>query len=84
MIVTHEAGSRVTSAVVGRVVLGGHTGIEWVNTCRAVSLISPFGGCGVSGYGREGAFGSIFDCTRTKSVWPRALNDPTPDLFVMK
>lgn len=84
MIVTHEAGSRVTSAVDGRVVLGGHAGIVLVNTCRAVSSISPFGGCGLSGYGREGAFGSIFDCTRSKSVWPRASDDPTPDLFVMR
>ena len=84
MIVAHEEGSRVTSAVEGRVVLGGHAGIVWVNTCRAVSSIAPFGGCGLSGYGREGAFGSIFDCTRSKSVWLRALDDPTPYLFVMR
>jgi aldehyde dehydrogenase (NAD+)/betaine-aldehyde dehydrogenase len=59
-------------------------GIVWVNTYRAISPIVPFGGYGLSGFGREGGFESVLDYTRTKSVWLRTSDDPFPDPFVMR
>ncbi|TMJ34423.1 MAG: aldehyde dehydrogenase [Alphaproteobacteria bacterium] len=59
-------------------------GIVWVNTYRAISPIAPFGGYGLSGFGREGGFESVLDYTRTKSVWLRTSDDPIPDPFVMR
>jgi len=59
-------------------------GVVWINTYRAVSPMAPFGGFGLSGYGREGGIESILDYTRTKSVWLRTSEDPIPDPFVMR
>ncbi|WP_119388436.1 aldehyde dehydrogenase [Taklimakanibacter lacteus] len=59
-------------------------GIVWVNTYRAISPIVPFGGYGLSGFGREGGLDSILDYTRTKSVWLKTTDDPFPDPFVMR
>jgi aldehyde dehydrogenase (NAD+)/betaine-aldehyde dehydrogenase len=67
-----------------RMVRDIHAGIVWVNTYRAVSPIAPFGGYGLSGYGREGGIESVLDYTRTKSVWLRTSEDPIPDPFVMR
>ena len=59
-------------------------GVVWINTYRAISPLAPFGGFGLSGYGREGGAESILDYTRTKSVWLRTSDDPIPDPFVMR
>lgn len=59
-------------------------GVVWVNTYRAISPLAPFGGYGLSGYGRESGAESIYDYTRTKSVWLRTSDDPIPDPFVMR
>lgn len=59
-------------------------GIVWVNTYRAISPIVPFGGYGLSGFGREGGLDSVLDYTRTKSVWLNTTDDPFPDPFVMR
>ncbi|MEL7542779.1 MAG: aldehyde dehydrogenase [Pseudomonadota bacterium] len=59
-------------------------GIVWVNTYRAVSPVAPFGGFGMSGYGRESGAESILDYTRTKTVWIRTSDDVIPDPFVMR
>ncbi|MGI9405499.1 MAG: aldehyde dehydrogenase [Hyphomicrobiaceae bacterium] len=61
-----------------------HAGIVWVNTYRAVSPVAPFGGYGMSGYGRESGAESVLDYTRVKSVWIRTSDDPIPDPFVMR
>ena len=61
-----------------------HAGIVWVNTCRAVSPIAPFGGYRLSGQGREGGLAAALDYTRTKTVWLRTSDDPIPDPFVMR
>ena len=58
--------------------------VVWINTYRAVSPLVPFGGYGLSGYGRESGAESILDYTRTKSVWLRTSDDPIPDPFVMR
>ena len=44
-------------------------GTIWVNTYRAVSYTSPFGGYKNSGLGRESGLNAIYDYLQTKSVW---------------
>ena len=41
----------------------------WVNTYRAVSYLSPFGGYKRSGIGRESGQEMIKEYLQTKSVW---------------
>jgi (Z)-2-((N-methylformamido)methylene)-5-hydroxybutyrolactone dehydrogenase len=55
----------------------------WVNTYRAVSYMSPFGGYKRSGIGRENGAEAIREYLQTKSVWiDTAGNAPNP--FVMR
>jgi aldehyde dehydrogenase (NAD+) len=44
-------------------------GTVWVNTYRVLSDRVPFGGIGLSGYGREGGEDAVHLYTRVKSVW---------------
>lgn len=58
-------------------------GTVWVNTYRAVSYMSPFGGYKRSGIGRENGMEAIREYLQTKSVWiDIAGNAPNP--FVMR
>jgi len=58
-------------------------GTVWVNTYRAVSYMSPFGGYKRSGIGRENGAEAIREYLQTKSVWiDTAGNAPNP--FVMR
>ena len=58
-------------------------GTVWVNTYRAVSYMSPFGGYKRSGIGRESGVDAIREYLQTKSVWiDIAGNAPNP--FVMR
>src|SRR5205085_5866930 len=58
-------------------------GTVWVNTYRAVSYMSPFGGYKRSGIGRENGLDAIREYLQTKSVWiDLAGNAPNP--FVMR
>jgi len=58
-------------------------GTVWVNTYRAVSYMSPFGGYKRSGIGRESGIEAIREYLQTKSVWiDFAGNVPNP--FVMR
>ena len=59
-------------------------GVVWLNTYRAISPMAPFGGFGMSGYGREGGAESILDYTRTKTIWLRTSDTPIADPFVMR
>jgi aldehyde dehydrogenase (NAD+) len=45
------------------------SGMVWVNSYKRVSPASPFGGTGLSGYGREMGFEAMREYTETKSVW---------------
>jgi aldehyde dehydrogenase (NAD+) len=47
-------------------------GTVWVNTYRAVSYMSPFGGYKDSGMGRENGMDAIRDFLQVKSVWINA------------
>jgi aldehyde dehydrogenase (NAD+) len=44
-------------------------GTVWVNTYRATSYMSPFGGYKRSGFGRESGVEAIREYLQTKSVW---------------
>ena len=44
-------------------------GMVWVNTYKRVNPGSPFGGTGLSGYGREMGFEAMREYTEPKSVW---------------
>jgi aldehyde dehydrogenase (NAD+) len=61
-----------------------HSGIVWVNTYRAVSPIAPFGGFKNSGPGREAGIDTIYDYTRTKTVWINTSSEPMANPFVMR
>ena len=58
-------------------------GTVWVNTYRAVSYMSPFGGYKRSGLGRENGKDAIYEYLQTKSVWISTAED-TPNPFVMR
>ncbi len=58
-------------------------GTVWVNTYRAVSFTSPFGGYKNSGLGRESGQDMILDYTQTKSVWIDT-NAEFPNPFAMR
>ncbi|MFT3732943.1 MAG: aldehyde dehydrogenase [Hyphomicrobium sp.] len=74
--------SNVTRA--HRIIAKLRAGIVWVNTYRAISPLVPFGGFGLSGFGREGGLEALQDYSRTKSVWIRTSDDPIEDPFVMR
>ena len=58
-------------------------GTVWINTYRAVSCASPFGGYKQSGYGRELGLEGIREFTQIKNVWVD-LGDTVPDPFVLR
>jgi aldehyde dehydrogenase (NAD+) len=58
-------------------------GTVWINTYRAVSYMSPFGGYKRSGIGRESGLGAIREYLQEKSVWID-VNDEVPNPFVMR
>ena len=58
-------------------------GTVWVNTYRAVSYMSPFGGYKDSGLGRENGMDAIREYLQVKSVWINT-GAPTGNPFVMR
>nr|MDQ3829075.1 aldehyde dehydrogenase [Candidatus Tectomicrobia bacterium] len=58
-------------------------GTVWINTYRAISYASPFGGYKQSGYGREMGLEAIKEFTQVKSVWVD-LADTVPDPFALR
>jgi acyl-CoA reductase-like NAD-dependent aldehyde dehydrogenase len=58
-------------------------GTVWVNTYRAVSYMSPFGGYKRSGLGRENGMEAIREYMQTKSVWISSASE-VPNPFVMR
>jgi aldehyde dehydrogenase (NAD+) len=55
-----------------------HAGMVWVNTYKRVHPGSPFGGVGLSGYGREMGFEAMREYTQPKSVWINVGAKPVP------
>jgi acyl-CoA reductase-like NAD-dependent aldehyde dehydrogenase len=58
-------------------------GTVWVNTYRAVSFMSPFGGYKRSGIGRESGQEMIKEYLQTKSVWISTAT-VVPNPFIMR
>jgi aldehyde dehydrogenase (NAD+) len=58
-------------------------GTIWVNTYRAVSYMSPFGGYKRSGFGRESGQEMIKEYLQTKSVWISTAAD-VPNPFIQR
>jgi aldehyde dehydrogenase (NAD+) len=58
-------------------------GTVWVNTYRAVSYMSPFGGYKRSGIGRESGIDAIREYLQTKSVWID-ISGNSPNPFVLR
>ena len=58
-------------------------GTVWINTYRAVSFMSPFGGYKRSGIGRESGQDMIREYLQTKSVWISTATE-VPNPFVMR
>ncbi|HET6605187.1 MAG TPA: aldehyde dehydrogenase, partial [Rhodopila sp.] len=58
-------------------------GTVWVNTYRAVSFMSPFGGYKRSGLGRESGQEAIYEYLQQKSVWISTATE-VPNPFVMR
>ncbi|MGH8597645.1 MAG: aldehyde dehydrogenase [Gammaproteobacteria bacterium] len=58
-------------------------GTVWVNTYRAISFMSPFGGYKKSGLGRENGIEGMREFLQTKSVWISTAAD-VPNPFVMR
>ena len=58
-------------------------GTVWVNTYRAVSYMTPFGGYKKSGIGRENGIEAIREYMQTKSVWISTAED-VPNPFIMR
>lgn len=59
-------------------------GTVWVNTYRAVSYLSPFGGYKKSGIGRESGQEMIKEYLQHKSVWIETSNADAPNPFVLR
>jgi aldehyde dehydrogenase (NAD+) len=59
-------------------------GTVWVNTYRAVSFASPFGGRKMSGYGRENGIEGLLEFTQPKSVWVETSDEAIDDPFVLR
>jgi acyl-CoA reductase-like NAD-dependent aldehyde dehydrogenase len=58
-------------------------GTVWINTYRAVSYLSPFGGYKRSGIGRESGQEMIKEYLQTKSVWISTATE-VPNPFIMR
>ena len=54
-----------------------------VNTYRAISFMSPFGGYKMSGLGRENGAEAIREYRQTKSVWISTASE-VPNPFVLR
>jgi aldehyde dehydrogenase (NAD+) len=55
-------------------------GMIWINSYKRVNPGSPFGGTGLSGYGREMGFEAMREYTEPKSVWVN-VDAPIPPFY---
>ncbi|CCN83504.1 putative betaine aldehyde dehydrogenase [Vibrio nigripulchritudo SFn27] len=53
-----------------------NAGTFWVNSYKAINVMSPFGGFGESGYGRSSGHAGLMEYMQTKSVWVETAQDP--------
>ncbi|HEY0219624.1 MAG TPA: aldehyde dehydrogenase [Afipia sp.] len=79
-------GAGVWTSDIGRALRASEqvqAGTIWVNTYRALSFTSPFGGYKRSGIGREGGLEAMKEYVQTKSVWISTVADRSYP-FVMR
>ena len=79
-------GSGVWTSDIGRAIRMAErlqAGTVWVNTYRAVSYLSPFGGYKDSGLGRENGMDAVREYLQVKSVWVNT-GAVTGNPFVMR
>ena len=85
--VVYGLAAGVWTANIGRAVTMAErlqAGTVWVNTYRAVSYLSPFGGYKKSGIGRESGQEMIKQYLQQKSVWIETSNAEAPNPFVLR
>jgi aldehyde dehydrogenase (NAD+) len=58
-------------------------GTVWINTYRALTFNSPFGGFKASGLGRANGMESVDQYLQTKSVWVE-MSEEVQDPFVLR
>jgi aldehyde dehydrogenase (NAD+) len=78
-------GGGVWTAHVGRAHRVAHkmrSGTVWVNSYRVVAPNVPFGGSGLSGWGRENGRDAVHEFTNTKAIWVE-LEGQTRDPFTL-
>jgi acyl-CoA reductase-like NAD-dependent aldehyde dehydrogenase len=51
-------------------------GTFWINGYKTISVMSPFGGFGRSGFGRSSGREALLAYTQAKSVWTETAADP--------
>jgi acyl-CoA reductase-like NAD-dependent aldehyde dehydrogenase len=61
-----------------------NAGTVWINAYRTTSPLSPMGGFGDSGFGKENGTAVMQDYTRLKSVWVNTADSPPADPFVQR
>jgi acyl-CoA reductase-like NAD-dependent aldehyde dehydrogenase len=59
-----------------RVAAQVEAGTFWVNGYKTINVASPFGGYGMSGYGRSSGVEALYEYTQTKSVWVETAKEP--------
>lgn len=59
-----------------RVAAQVRAGTFWINSYKTINVASPFGGYGMSGYGRSSGVETLFEYTQVKSVWVETAAEP--------
>ncbi len=59
-----------------RVAAGVRAGTFWINGYKTISVMSPFGGFGRSGFGRSSGKEALLAYTQAKSVWVETAAEP--------
>jgi len=60
-----------------RVAANVRAGTFWINGYKTISVMSPFGGFGRSGYGRSSGKDALMAYTQAKSIWVETAENPT-------
>lgn len=59
-----------------RVAAAVRAGTFWINAYKTIHVSSPFGGFGMSGYGRSSGLEALHEYTQVKSVWVETAENP--------
>lgn len=59
-----------------RVAAAVRAGTFWINAYKTIHVSAPFGGSGLSGYGRSSGVEALYEYTQTKSIWVETAENP--------